>query len=287
MEEKIEFRKIRDFGEIINDTFVFLKQLGKPLLRTIVTICGIVILAQLLTSLLYGLKVSNMMSTGSQNIKDAIGWEYYTNLFLSLIGTTLLSLTTLSFIHVYKEKGNEAPTTQEVWVFVKFYFFKFLWVSFLLGIAMVLGFVLCFIPGIYLWPVLSLVPPIMLIENCSFSSAYHKCFKLIKGNWWTTFGVQIIMVFIVYAGVMLMALPTMIISGVNVFLQPGKMTGGLAVMTSILGVFDNFLITLPIIGIIFSYYSLSEQADGIGLMDRINNLGNANDPDALLPTEEY
>ncbi len=287
MEQKIEFRKVRDFGEIINDTFVFLKQLGKPLLKSIFMICGIIILAQGLTTILYKVKVGNIVSNGVPAFSTIFGWEYIASVIIGLISYTIISLTTLSFIHVYKEKGNEAPTTEEVWTFVKFYMFRLTFITLLLSVIAVVGFVLCFIPGFYLWPILSLIFPIMLIEGSSFGDAFSKSFKLIKGNWWPTFGVQVIMYFLFYAVVFILSIPSLIVGGVDIFLKPGATSSISTSLTTLLSVFGYIGLIFPTIGITFSYYSLTEQKEGTGLLERINNLGTQPGTSPQLPLEEY
>lgn len=287
MEQKVEFRKVRDFGEIINDTFLFLKQMGKPLFKSVFTICGFLVVAQALISIVYQLKVKDNISAGAIGLSVRFGWEYLVMLIISLVSYSIFSLTTLAFIHIYREKGNEAPTPPEVWVFVKFYLFKFIWMTIVTGTLIMLGFIFCLIPGFYLMPILSLIYPIMVIEGTTFGSAFDRSFKLVKGHWWTTFGVQIIMFLIIYAGVIVVALPSMIISGASLFLKPETLPTSLTVFNAVFRVISYVLMILPTIGITFSYYSLSEQKDGIGLMDRVNNLGSKSDNNISLPTEEY
>ena len=40
MIQKVEFRKVRDFGEVISDTFLFMKQNFKPLFKAFFYLCG-------------------------------------------------------------------------------------------------------------------------------------------------------------------------------------------------------------------------------------------------------
>lgn len=287
MEQKIEFRQVRDFGEIINDTFVFLKQLGKPLLKSIIMICGIIVLAQGLASVLYKIKVGSALGGGMPAVSSVFGWEWFISLVIGLISYTMIALTTLSFIHLYKEKGNDAPTTLEVWLWVKTYLFSFTFISLLLSMITIFGFMLCFIPGFYLWPVLSLVFPIMLIEGASFGYSFNKSFRLIKGNWWPTFGVQVIMFFLMYAVFFILSIPALIVNGVDIFLKPEASMSVGNFFTTFLSVFGYIGLILPTIGITFSYYSMIEQKDGTGLIDRINNLGTQAGPESQLPSEEY
>jgi hypothetical protein len=42
----IEFKKRRDFGQVINDTFTFMRQNFKPLIKTYFTFCGLFVSGQ-------------------------------------------------------------------------------------------------------------------------------------------------------------------------------------------------------------------------------------------------
>ncbi|RZL26942.1 MAG: hypothetical protein EOO96_22340 [Pedobacter sp.] len=59
---KIEFKKIRDFGQIINDTFTFIRQNFKPLIKTYYIFCGLFVLAGMLAMLLQQYKAVNIIN---------------------------------------------------------------------------------------------------------------------------------------------------------------------------------------------------------------------------------
>src|SRR5688572_17638407 len=52
-EQKIEFRKIRDFGEVMNDTFSFVRQNFKPLFKSFFAICSFFMIALAILTGLY------------------------------------------------------------------------------------------------------------------------------------------------------------------------------------------------------------------------------------------
>ena len=55
--KKIQFRKVREFGENISDTFSFIKQEFKPLLKSYLLIAGVLIL---ITTLLLGVFMGSL-----------------------------------------------------------------------------------------------------------------------------------------------------------------------------------------------------------------------------------
>src|SRR4028119_116243 len=52
-EQQVEFRKVREFGDNINDTFLFIRQNFAPLLKSFFAICALFILAQAIFNGLY------------------------------------------------------------------------------------------------------------------------------------------------------------------------------------------------------------------------------------------
>ena len=56
MTENIEFKKRRDFGQVINDTFTFMRQNFKPLIKTYFIFCGLFVLASLLCALAWNIQ---------------------------------------------------------------------------------------------------------------------------------------------------------------------------------------------------------------------------------------
>jgi hypothetical protein len=64
-----------------------------------------------------------------------------------------------------------------------------LWVTILVGIVTVLGFILCIIPGIYLGVGFSLAIPVLLTEDARGGRALGRSRELVRGNWWRVFAV--------------------------------------------------------------------------------------------------
>ena len=66
MNQNFELRKVRDFGELISDTFLFVKENLKPLLKATFQICGFFVLAMLVLSVMQQLNLQGVKTnTGS------------------------------------------------------------------------------------------------------------------------------------------------------------------------------------------------------------------------------
>ncbi len=64
--------------------------------------------------------------------------------------------------------------------------------SILIGIAVGLGTIACFIPGIYLWAAFYVAIPVVLLEGQGPIAAMGRSRSLVDGRWWSTFGVALV-----------------------------------------------------------------------------------------------
>lgn len=303
METNIELAKTRDFGEIINDTFVFIKQNFKPLLKAFFTICGLFLLALAVMQALQMIKIYDMQRriyTGYSGTSFGTGYrlgyqygqmagQYLLTFAIMLVFYTLMVTTILSFVSLYKEKGNIAPTTEEVWSYVKHYFLRILGSSFLLGILLIIGSILCILPGIWLYPITGIILAIMVIENASLGYAFNRGFKLVQNNWWFTFGCLFISGLIASVGALVFTIPNYIIMIYNLMVHTQASPTSsvpLVFITTLIQTLGQTLIIVPLVTLALCYFNLNEQKEGTGLLNRINQFGTTK-PDTDLPAEEY
>ena len=291
MQPKIELVKTRDFGEIINDTFTFVGQNWKPLLKSYIIICGFFIVANLVLGLLQQNKILGSIQSTSYptqfgRLSTFFGPAYFLSVLFGLLTLTAISLVPLCFISLYKEKGNVAPETEEVWGYFKHYFLKALGINILIGICLFIAFVLCVVPFFYLWPILSLILPIVVMENTDLGFSWAKSFQLIKENWWQTFGAIVVIWIIAYAAMMIFVVPVTLVTIGTMFISKSHPTSTALTLTTIISALCYVFYMLPSITAALCYFNLNEQKEGTGLMGRINNFGSTG-PDAGLPKEDY
>lgn len=291
MTETVEFKKRRDFGQVINDTFTFIRQNIKPLIKTYFTFCGLFVLASMATLLLQQFKMVNVINTvGGMRHTSGIGLygiEYFLSLIFSFASYSSMTVAVLSYIAIYVQKGNQTPTLDEVWGFFKYYFFRVFGSSFLLMLLLIIGFMFCLVPGFYLFPFIAMMFPIMVIENSSLSYSFSRSFSLIKENFWVTFGTLIIVWIIVYACTTLIVLPTSLFNMLAMFSSKNpQMSLTLTLITTVLQSLCQVFTIVPIITISLMYFNLVEEKESVGLMERISNFGNTEKPIDTRP-EEY
>ena len=292
MEPRVEFAKVRDFGEIISDSFLFVRENFKPLISAFFTFCGIFLIAGAVVGIMQQFKMadvygdSDMVTNGMGKI---FGVQYFLVLLFSFLSLTAIMVTTLAYITLYKEKGNIAPTNEEIWGYFKYYYLK-IFGSVLINLVIIcIGSLFCLIPGIYLYPIVGLIYPIIIVENTSYGYAFSKSFKLIKDNWWLVFGSLFIIVLIVGIAGGIATAPVSVGTFIDTILNPQKgiqISKPMAVASVIVTQICHILYVLPVITLALCYFSVSESKEGTGLLSRINQLGN-NDADNNLPAEEY
>jgi len=296
MDSKIELAKPRDFGEIINDTFAFTKQNLKPLLKYFFIFCGFFLLATGATEILTQIQTLNRINNFNPNSFDnptgpfaAFTPAFFLNLFFLLLEYLSIIIMTLSFMALYKQKGNEVPDTEEMWGYFKFYFFRVAGSAFVVTILALLACLLCLIPGIYLYPMMTLVFPIIIVENASFGYAFNQSFKLIKDNWWSTFGVLVVISIILSVASVILVLPSAIFTAGSIFLNMTRGTSTSVtgvVVTTVLKQFAHVFQILGVVSTCLIYFSLHESKEGTGLMERINKFG-AGESHTDTTQEEY
>lgn len=219
-------------------------------------------------------------------------WGYLLLAFFTAMQYVMVSVTVLCFMTLYKEKRGEVPTVEEMWGYIKFYFLRILGSNIVLYLLIGLGLVLCLLPGIYLGVVFVLVAPIMIMENASFGYAFNQSFKLIRDNWWVTFGVIVVIDIILYVLNLVVTLPTSILGAGTVIQHLIKGTPGHAlslpiiIISAIMQSFSYFFHILMVVAVGLCYFNLSESKEGTTLISRIDEFGSTQQDPGPQP-EEY
>ncbi|MEP6514162.1 MAG: hypothetical protein ABJA79_09840, partial [Parafilimonas sp.] len=183
-EQKIQLRKIRDFSDVLSDTFQFLRQEWKPLGKAFLLIAGIFLLA---ISILNGFYQTNIFSSFQQietgNTANPFSAfdrvftpTYFLLILVGVLAIVSMNVVVASYFKLY-EAGIVSPSVVQVWDVFKKYFLKCFFYYIPLILLLLIGFVLCFVPGIYLWVVLTPFSFVVVTEDLSFSDAFNRCFQ--------------------------------------------------------------------------------------------------------------
>lgn len=286
MNNHVELRKIRDFGEVFNAVFTFVRQeyklLGKAILYFPIPIV-------LVGSILFSFAQSTVYSKlGTNPSGGALGMYsymltpmYLIGLMFTVIGSIVSIVTVYGYLSLYLERGAGNFTISDIWEQIKEHLGRTAGASFLMFflalIIMVLSIIFLAIPFIYLLVATSFFYPIYIIEKQPFGYSISRCFTLIKGRWWSTFGTYFLVYMIIYFASLIFLIPTFIM---------GMVTGAMAVsgdsspvvtvlfiFFSVLGtVGTNILYPIFYITIGVQYFNMVEEKENTALLQEIKNI---------------
>ena len=273
MDNLINLRVERSFSDKINATFTFarqnLKQLailfmlfGFPLL-----VVGNILLLYIQTTIQESLLGNTEMFNSLPNIMIPmiiIGAGYF-----------WLNLITLSYIAEYAE-GNRNISPSAVLRRAYANLGKVLGAGIVTIIIVTIGFVLLIIPGIYLSIVLSLLTMIIVMEGDPLFEAISRCFYLIKGKWWSTFGLVFVMSIIVTIMQLAFNIPSYIVNLSSAFVQKLPEFGLTTILSTIFSTIGLALFyPLAFIALAFQYFNLVELKESAGLKMEIEQSANS------------
>ena len=288
----VEFKKERDLGAIITDTFKFIRLEWKPFFSTVIKISIIPILLAIITIIFYSAWFSNIFT----GIFSSIGGEFGADVFdittfmvlllaliiFSLVAYALVSVSSLSYIKSYINNRGRV-NLEEVKDITKRKFGAFIGLYFLNGLIIGIGAMFCGIPGIYFWVVLSLTYALLIFENKGVFDSINDAFNFIKGHWWDTFGILLVIFLLTIVMDYVSQIPVFIYQLVDMGISLGSedptevfdiLSDPIYLVLLFFSYFINFLIYMvTLITSVFIYFDINEQKYASGSIDMIDNLG--------------
>ena len=304
---RINFRRRRTFSETMNAIIEFTKRESKDILICILYIAGPAILV---ASILFALLFDVFFTFGFTGDPDFFTFEaglYMLGMLVSsIVAQVFVTAVSLDYIYIYVHDKPDKITPEMVWKRSRNTFWGLLVHSLILGflfivlyIVVVGGFIaitlvspvfiaLFFIPialMFYFLGVFSLYFPIYIFEDrgiADIGTIISRCFKLVKDNWWKTFGVFMITSIVVgiVSSVFFMPPYIMMISelfslegGSEEEIMNSLSTNWFVVTFFILYVVARFILAFLILaGVSFQYFNLVEQKEAKGLIDTISGI---------------
>lgn len=296
MTKEFTLHKIRDFGDIINDTFTYIrvhwKSLGKVFAVYVLSplIIGIILLGG---SLAFSFDdLDNPSNTGA-----FLGAGISIFIALIFIFFALFMLMGVVYQHINYASKGEVPNSFSD--FSKGMFGKTfsIWiVSFLIGVVVMIGFFIFFaiisslgsvgatiIAFIAVYALLgfifvkiSLFPVVYFVEGGNASSALARSWELTENYWWFTFGIYIVINIIFSFLSMFAAVPLIILGGVIAFVFGADFQQDLPLIFGVLYgsiyFFQIIATSAQFISLGIHYFNLVERKEGDSLTNEINRL---------------
>ncbi|HCV82037.1 MAG TPA: hypothetical protein DGQ38_13405 [Zunongwangia profunda] len=283
MENNIfRFRKTRDFGELLSDTFKFLRENGKSFLSINFKICAPFFIALISTNAYYTYVTLGM---GFESYGNFTGFliPAFINLIAVFVYITALYLSVFNYIKSYIA-NNGVVSEDDIKNGLKKDLGSGLAVNLIVGILIFTGLLFILIPGIYLGVVLTLALPILVFEQKGVGDTISSCFQLIKDNWWFTFGALIVFGIIMYLINVVFQMPMIIymivgmISGLDAGVESMAESMQskdpiLMILTIVASIAQYLLYIITPIFISLIYFNLHEEKNFTGTFENIDRLG--------------
>ena len=321
----IEYQHARDFSMKMNATFEFIKQNFKSLGRSILYIAGPpALIGGLIMSSFMGEYMKMITSGGVGNPETMTNYflsvSFWLQVILGMIFGLLSFVSTVATIYnymlLYEEKRSNQIEVSEVWSRVRDTFWMYFGTSIFFGLLFVIAYIALIIPMVLLaaispwlivFGIIGLIVGLLYLlfgssltfvirgyERKGFFESLMRSFYLVRGKWWSTFGLVFLLTLIVGTVSYIFLIPYYIIIFTSAlhsvspdsFAEPSSTSVLMStVFFALYYLAQVFLYTLPNVGIAFQYFNLVELKEAKGLMRQIEDIGQTNS--AQRPEEHY
>lgn len=299
MNEVVQLRKLRDFGERIGDTMQFIKFNWLKLLG----VYAVFVIPFLLVGIILGAYGFADFMTNSAGSLDAMKGLVSVKLIIALLMFILSGASYTAAVYLYMDHYDKtngiAPTISELGKkftrkFLSNVGYTILAVTLivLVGSFLALGFyflksavfmLILMVPvglifGLFAMVYLSMMYPVNVFEGEKYKSVIGGTFHLLKGRWWFSVGYLLVLTIIFYffstviSGIVsllfgLSAINMLDASGIS---RAGKSYAYVFGLTTLL---QQVFYLVLFVGSGIHYYSITEEKAGAGLEQKIDQLG--------------
>ncbi|MDR8393203.1 hypothetical protein NC796_18755 [Aliifodinibius sp. S!AR15-10] len=275
---KIDLTRTRNFGNLISDTFtyvrVYYKSLGKSILYFVIPIV-------VLASIFFGQYMQQTLAMSSN--PDSI--NAIDNLFsmissmggasiLGMLASAAMSAVIYNHMALISESETNSATVHQIWDRYKKDIWAMIGISILSGLIILFGMIFLIIPGIFLFVKFTLIPATYVNERQGISKSFSRSWNLTTNHWWFTFGLTIVIGLIVSFMSYFLTIPITIVS-----MFTGFASGDLASANTLISVIYS---TAIVLGYIFyallyitfglHYFNLVERKEGASMKERIEQI---------------
>lgn len=268
IEKKIEFNKRRELGEIISDSFEFIKQEHKPVFKLIITYVLPFLILYSIAQVYFQKNVLGGLDLSDPDSMMANIGPIYLNLFLySLFGIFVQSLlisALYSYIEMYIKKGKGNFEITEISPNLFANGLLALAASIIWFIFSMFGLLMFIIPGFYFANTFSLLIFILVFEKKGIGDAMSKSWKLVNSQWWNTFLILIIGIVIIWLMGFVLSIPSLVFGVGRDLANPEKLIATDLplwqwIMLGITSIISSVLWIIPYTFLAFQYFNLAER----------------------------
>lgn len=258
----IEFHKIKKFNQITTDTVAYIRKHYKLLSKVLLLFTAPLFIVQ--AYLVSGIDINTAeLFDDPENfnlLEEFFGPRYLISVAISLIANCILSVLIIK--HVAFTANNEEVDFVDLTQYLFIYAANFFVLYFFIGFIISLSAMFFILPAIFIGVHLALAPAALQIEQQGILNAMSRSWRLVKGNWWLTFGIVVILYAVISIIAVIGTVPVAILS--SVIAEFANLTGETldlitAITTGITAVLASLLYSAIHIALSIYYYSLVEQ----------------------------
>jgi len=269
LNKEIHFRKKRELGDVITDSFEFLRQEIKPVFNLLlVYVVPFLILYGIVQVYVQKNLMDKIDFTNPDLFLSNLGPFYLNLFFASLFGVfvqALLIATFYSYVEMYIKKGKGNFTVSEITPHLFANGLLALGASLLVYMLVIMGIILCIIPGLYFANTFSLLVFIVLFERKGISQGLVRSWQLVHLQWWNTLLLNILGLVIIYVVSLILSLPSMMM-GLNTSFFNFQESGSFNslpdwywVLVGISTVVTSLFSIIPSTFLVFQYFNIVER----------------------------
>lgn len=305
MQQTLQLRKVRDLGEKISDSFLFLKRNIKNLLQIyFVFVVPFIILAFVIAIFFAGHLYSEIVSQAYDfSFSDFFNYQFFLILLCFVLAYGSYRTAISSYFSLYDQQKGIAPTLQQVG---QLFFKKIvkvilntIAVSVILGLVAIIPYlIIMFIPlvnflgqmllGILFSTMIITLTNIFVREDLGIGGAFSRLFDLFRDKWWHVIGFSTInfLIYYVFAlvlifvGAMLFTIFALNMTS-NPFGEDSPLSMGkisvIGLIVAVLYIISQLFELIVVCGASINYYSLCEEKDGTAIEEMIDAIGESTD----------
>lgn len=303
--EKISYQQQREFGEIFNIAVKFIRQNFKVLILSLIYIAGPFILLTSIANVIYSNSITQTLADLFRNkhfrLFDLFNYQYFISFVIAALSNLIITAVVFEFMLLYFKYPTKEITISTVGKGILKDFGKLaltMFVFYLIGIVVIVVFggisiglssvhwgftiflvivliILLILFGPNLLYLLSTTYLVRVFGNDSVLDSFGKTQKAMKDNfWWTWLLMLCLFVISMIIGIA-MNIPAgfvqFMISVTHMNISEFKTL--FSILTTITSTLHILLTSFLLIFIAFNHFSLIEKKDGVGLIQRINEIG--------------
>lgn len=285
-----KLEKERELGEIITDTFAFVRIHFKDLTQVFMQTILPILLLSVAAGIYY--QYASQKIVGDNILIDNDPFDLLRS-FTTIIIPTLLAIFSSLFLFVISGIAILASVksvqqfgkieVQFVKTEIKTRFWSMTGLSVISFLSLMVAAVFCFLPFVYLIVPVSIMFPLLVIEEKSVGDSFSYAFTLIKENYWITLGTLIVLFIILALASLIFQLPILIYT---IFSTVTKLEAStvdynnlietdwvLLSLTAVGNFGSNILSLVSLIASALIYFNLNEKHNLTGTAKDIDTIG--------------